>query len=574
MKTVEDIKTLLGDLERKYQKRNSQFKIDEEMYWLTGTESDVEGTETIVFPIPHNVINTACDLLSSNPMRITVPAPSEHKKAKDKADKMERFLDIGWDRMMRDSGRRFVSDMAFHISLRGQGFARVLYDPELVKKEGEGDEREIIFKGFPIFCQVIDPFNVYPMIGVRGLEGYFIKMKVEAGSIMQQFPDVTLEHQEGDRKGEKLGWTDEITWVEYWDDEIKCFLADDQIAMEPTKHKYGFCPGVYYWGRAVPSKDPEKQSVSMLFGLRGVLRRMNRIATMVATGMYEQAMATLIVETERPKEIEIDTTPGFTNFILPEEDVYYLAKGQLSSENFAVKLIDMLQDQAFQSTFPPVVTGSAPWSGTPGYAISLLTHSGKLKIAPLKDQLEWALSNLNEHILRLVEVIGEKIPIQGVRAGTTYDMKFGPEDVAGYYSNVTKLEVDLPQDEMKNMQLARIATEGPAPLLSFQTAREKLLHIQSPAKEQIRIDMEWILANPVLKEALAAMLADEYGYLEEFKRLMEAQKGAPEVGFAQPGQGPGVPPGVAPPGVSAVGQPSPGPRPGIEGGQGIQVPTV
>jgi len=90
----------------------------------------------------------------------------------------------------------------------------------------------------------------------------------------------------------------------------------------------------------------------------------------------------------------------------------------------------------------------------------LLTHSGKLKIAPLKEQLEWALSNLNEHILRLVEVIGEEIPVQGVRAGTTYNIKFGPDDVKGYYSNVVKLEVDLPQDEMRNIQMARLARRG------------------------------------------------------------------------------------------------------------------
>lgn len=582
MKTVEEIKTLLTHLTTKYQKRNSQFKIDEEMYWLTGSESDVEGTETIIFPIPHNVINTACDLLSSNPMRITVPPASEHAKPKARADKMEDFLDIAWDRMQRDSGRRFISDMAYYSALRGQFFARVLYDPDLVNVTGEGDEREVAFKGFPIFCQIIDPYNVYPMIGTRGLEGYVIDMQVEAGPIMQQF-DVVLENE----KGEKKEWTDEIRWVEYWDDETKCFLAgtegglrpisvsgtnkDGSKVRGPIKHDYKFCPGIYGWGRTVPSKDPEKQGVSMLFGLRGIGRRMNRFATMVATSLYEHAMGTIIVTTDRP-DLELDMTAGAINYLLQEEKAEWFAKSQLGSEQLANRLIEMLQDQAFQTTFPPVVTGSAPWSGTPGYAISLLTHSGKLKIAPLKEQLEWALSGLNEHILRLVEVIAEQIPIQGVRAGTTYDMKFGPGDVKGYYSNVVKLEVDLPQDEMRNLQMARLATQGPSPLASKQTAREKWLKMQSPAKEQIRIDIERLLEAPVIQQALSMMLADEYGYLEEFKQFMaqmEAERTPPEVGFGQPGEGPGVPAEVAPPGMSAVGRPSPGPRPG-EAGQGTR----
>jgi len=570
MKTVEEIRELVVQLDRKYQKRNDQFKIDERMYWLEGEESEVEGTETIIFPIPHNVINTACDLLSSNPMRITVPPPSEHKKPKDRADKMENFLDIAWDRMQRDANRRFISDMAFFISLRGQMFARVLYDPDLIGTDGEGDDRAVTFKGLPIFCQIIDPFNVYPLIGSRGLESYIIKMTVEAGPIMQQF-DVSLKHEEGDLAGEELEWTDEIEWVEYWDDEMKCFLANSQEVMAPTKHEYGFCPGVYGWGRTVPSKDPEKQGVSMLFGLRGIVRRMNRLATMVATSVYENALGTIIVHSDRGEEVQLDMTPGSINYLFQEEKAEWFAKGQLSSEQLVLRLNDVLQDQAFQSTFPPVVTGATPWAGTPGYAISLLTHSGKLKIAPLKEQLEWALSNLNEHILRLVEVIGEKIPIQGVRAGTTYDMKFGPGDVKGYYSNVVKLEVDMPQDEMRNMQMARLATEGPDPILSKETSREKYLKIQSPAKEQQRIDLEWIIGNPAIREALAALLAIEYGYLPKPPGAEEREK-APGPPVGAPEQGLGVPAQVLPPGETPIGQPSPGPRP--PGTQGMQVPMV
>jgi len=90
-------------------------------------------------------------------------------------------------------------------------------------------------------------------------------------------------------------------------------------------------------------------------------------------------------------------------------------------------------------------------------------------------------------------------------------MKFGPGDVKGYYSNVVKLEVDMPQDEMRNMQMARLATEGPDPILSKETSREKYLKIQSPAKEQQRIDLEWIIGNPAIREALAALLATAWG---------------------------------------------------------------
>ena len=559
MKTVEDIKKLAGQLESKFQRRNDQFKIDEEMYWLTGVESEVEGTETIIFPIPHNVINTACDILSSNPPRITVPPPSEHEKPKKRADEMEQFLNIAWDRMQRDSGRRYISDMAFYAALRGEFFARVLFDPDLMDTTGEGDERITKFKGFPIFCQVIDPYNVYPMIGSRGLEGYIIKQKVEAGPIMQQF-DIELTKTEKGKEDQRLDWTDEISWTEYWDDEIKCFLAEDKVVMEPTEHEYGFCPGVYRWGRALPTSglDPRKQSVSMLFALRGVLRRMNRMATMVATSLYEYAMGTILISSDRGEEIKLDMTPGSTNYKLIEEKVEWFAKSQLSSEQLASRLIEMLQDQAFQSSFPPVVTGSAPWAGTPGYAISLLTHSGKLKIAPIKDQVEWALSGLNEHILRLVEVIGEKIPIQGARGGTVYDMKFGPSDVAGYYSNIVKLEVDLPEDAAKNMQIARLATEGPTPLLSRQTAREELLHIQSPMKEQERVDVEWLLGNEVLRQAVAARIAEEYGYMPQPPKQPETPPGAP---WGEPPQGIGVPAGIVPPGMQPVGSPSPGPLP-------------
>jgi len=132
--------------------------------------------------------------------------------------------------------------------------------------------------------------------------------------------------------------------------------------MAPTEHKYGFCPGVYYWGRAIPSKDPEKQSVSMLFGLRGITRRMNRMATMVATTLYEHAMGTILVSTER-EDFQLDMTPGSTNYKYPEETVEWFAKSQLASEQLAQRLIDMLQDQAFQTTFPPVVTGSAALVG-------------------------------------------------------------------------------------------------------------------------------------------------------------------------------------------------------------------
>lgn len=564
MITVDDVKELTTQLETKYAKRNSQFKIDERLYWLEGEESEVEGTETIIFPIPHNVINTACDLLSSNPMRIKVPPVSEALQPKKRADKMEQFLDLAWDRMQRDAGRRYISDMAYFSALRGQFFARMLYDPDLIEtieeeKESEEEERIVKFRGFPIFCQVIDPYNVYPLLGVRGLEGYIIKMRTEAGPIMQQFGK-PLYHTAGEKEGELLDWTDEIDWVEYWDDEVKCFLANNEpvLAKDVTEHKYGFCPGIYGWGRAVPSSIAEKQGVSMLFGLRGILRRMNRMATMVATTLYEYAMGWINVYSDRGEEISVDTTPGATNYFLQEERMEWFSKGNIASEQLARQIVEMLQDQAFQSTFPPVVTGGTPWAGTPGYAISLLTHSGKLKIAPLKEQLEWALSGLNEHILRLVEVIGEQIPIQGARAGTVYDMKFGPADVKGYYSNIVKLEVDLPEDEARKMQVVRLATEGPNPIWSKYTGRE-YLGMQSPTQEQERIDVEWLISNPAIREALARQIALELGYMPP-PSTIEAQKepGAP-VGV--PAEGLGVPAEVLPPGLSLVGQPSPGPRP-------------
>jgi hypothetical protein len=141
----------------------------------------------------------------------------------------------------------------------------------------------------------------------------------------------------------------------------------------------------------------------------------------------------------------------------------------------------------------------------------------------------------------------------------TIQESIGPKDIDGYYANIVRIAPDLPQDRIREMQTAMMATQAERPLLSRETAFTEILHGESWSQEQQRILIDMALNSPELQKLLAFESLRKLGYIDD---ILEALKAAgPPPSAAPPGQAPGQmgpypgPPEGAMP-VAEVGVPS------------------
>ena len=252
--SVEEIKSIVDKCEKRYYQIHQAFKQDETFYELNFHDRlnlpDEYARDAVVLPTGRDMVDAAVDHSDITNARVFVNRKGVTKSSDENAEMMRKFY-LGL--IYRTNIESPISPWrvaAKHFWLHGISYLKTLWDADRwpdkpIQKKGESDEayKERIDEwqghtelSVPIIIQAVnpknvmaDPFHIVPQF-------YIEKHERLAYNIKQRYPHWNLE-VDGDK---------EVEWVEFWDGEYKCFLADGEpvLKVPVVPHKYGLLPYV------------------------------------------------------------------------------------------------------------------------------------------------------------------------------------------------------------------------------------------------------------------------------------------------------------------------------------------
>jgi len=300
----------------------------------------------------------------------------------------------------------------------------------------------------------------------------------------------------------------------------------------------------------------------MLSGVQALAHNLDTAFSILATAGWQVVVGGVNVFSDNygaANGKQYNTTPGSVNYFASNDRVEPYQRAALPSD--FLELVQLWL-QAYQAgTFPFAMFGQAPGSMA-GYAINMLTQSGRRSIAPIWKAIESAYEGAFYNAITLCRefvapLLGtDEIPLfvsdtarvgerdRRVKRTLKLDVsKTGPE-----WACEVRLADPMPQDEAANLRMALEATKGG--LLSQQTALTKFQVVDDALAEMERLAVEGIFKQ--LSPLEAVKLARERGYVPQKLELPQGWK------LGQDGQ---IMPDLQPPQTLGAGLPQPNAQP-------------
>jgi hypothetical protein len=592
--TAEELLDLCKDTIKKHGRRDTALKELEDYYFLELTKEEEQRAKDDAIELvrgPHgtNAVDLVQDVLLGADVTVTVPARSENVTDKKHADQAEKFLRSCRQQSERAQRQSLLGQGAWNVSMRATLAGRVICRDKMFKKKGATQEEKWeMGEKIPIAMQLRDPRFIYPEFGVDGLQFICEQWRRTVQDIRASIgPDLLPE--------KKL--TEEVDWLEYWDDTHYCWWANGSPVPQPEEigggdgpweHRYGGNPYAFEFARQTGKMQPEKRARPLLEGLKGTVDKMDMLESMSMTHVAQYIGSSLVVKSHSDDDVDVDLRPGAVNQILPDESIDFLYAGRAPFElNDSLGRFQVLFERG---TFPGTMFGEDPGRVVAGYAISLLNQSGQMRLGPMVDCMERFLGSMYSNVLMIAEnylqaLIDGPIPFyeyidKDTGEGDSYrarsEQEFDAKKLAGHYHVDVGIGELLPGDEQANLNLAERARAPGAdgrPLLSWETVLEKYELGKSAGEERDRIDRElaWnhpdvvFLREKILVARLIKEMEDELADLdidpeEALAEAKAAQQPAPMPVAEMPPGGQGVAPeamGPPPPPEAQMQQPQP-----------------
>ena len=509
-----------------YSERDTMLDKLEDYYFVELTDEEqnpAEGIEVVKLPLGTNVIDLIQDLVANAEYTISVPALGTKPTHRANADSTEKFLHAVLDQSGRAQRQDLTGRAAWIGSMRGAVAGRVQVVDGWFSRD-EKNKREIGRK-LPILVQLRDPRSMYPEFGLDGLTYVVEKSTRAVRDVRKSYGEKMLEGKEP---------SEEVEWIEYWDDKVFCYWAGGQPCrragkggMGPWPHLYGGMPYVYEFTRQTGRLEPEKRARPFLEAMTEVIDRLNMLMSQDATFAAQTIGTAWMVISEtigQENGPDLDLGNGAMNYLQPGEDIRPIQAGRKPPEiaELQMKLDAVLE----RGTFPGSLYGEDPGRVMAGYAINLLNQSGQVKLNPIVTAIERLIASLCENVLMVAEhyvsrMVDGPIPfywvddLEGEDGDTVRgqkEHKFDADNLKGIYRVEVNIGDLMPADEAANMQLAQQARAPGVhglPLLSDETIADKYLKVRSPADERERIAREMARNDPEVLALERAVLVAE-----------------------------------------------------------------
>lgn len=414
-------------------------------------------------PTAASLVNDSADHLAGNNPTFQVQPVKPSQKSNVDRDRIQGALNGLWSRLSKQYGKALHRTLAMHGGWSGMMCARVM-----VRENWNFEApswRDLVW-------QPVDPRYVFPDPGSLGGEFVIFRMRRTVGSVRQMWGDWEGEWYEpgssdafigqntntARRLPERLPDTAMVDWIEYWDDEVKCYIANghpvfrQKYGRDIIPHLLGCNPFIIRAaGYGNDTGEAHERFRSMLYSVFHLLEAEARLLVQLKWIVEDIAWPTFLA----PKSMKgVNLIPGTVNFVPDPEAIkaFKAVREDAVQPRAITDLLDRISGMIERATYPVVINGQAPRGITAGYPIAILSTQAKLKFAAPSDALQDMMQELANKTLKVIE---SRIQQRVECLDGNY---LEPEDHDKYLGRISaELEPSLPQDKAALLGLLEFA---------------------------------------------------------------------------------------------------------------------
>lgn len=413
------------------------------------------------------------------PVAIEVPPQEESKRAKQRADKVEKALYAIWEANRMDQQLLVIG---CYLSLFGVFVMRAFPDPEWVGK---------------VRLYACDPRECYPELSARGWQ-----------TIRRMFWEHWLLGEELKELYPRAKGTYEAlrTYlvVECWDAEHYWLIAGESgEVLLHAEHGLSRVPFSYAQNRPLPKKEYGLSDVEHTVGLEDVF---NELLSAQADIAEYYADPTVVIRGQR-FGTELRPGPGGAIHVDQGGDAKFLQhEGTPPSTEAVLSRVLSLHAELAGVTEPLMGKTGAGGARTGAGVTRLLVSGQTPRLAMKETQAGGALSDINEVVLRMLETLwGEGgVRLSGQRKRQPFEVELKASDIGGHYKSFINWGPGIFDYAQRLQSALQMVGAG---LKSRHTAMEEL-GIRSPTDERKRI-LEEQKSDLEAQQALAKLAAGQ-----------------------------------------------------------------
>ena len=307
-----------------------------------------------------------------------------------------------------------------------------------------------------------------------------------------------------------ISTSENVTFMEYWDDTWCGRMVDGEWIWGPYKHGYGFNPYIKVQPAASLDYDvgePERRYQGILKPVHNLLDSESRLITQYEAILRQYAWRTIdFYGPASSAEATMDEYELFASKNWVRPNVQIEASPLAMPPQEILQQLGMVQTMIEEATFPNVVRGMRPSGVSTGFALSVLAGTGRLVFGKYADAMARGMEQANMRFLKLVnnKAMG-KVTVHARNAVHEFDQSIAPDDIKDFFENSVTLKAEAPEEREREALLALRLWNGGQGLISLYEAQRRV-GITNPLEEQNQQAAERLL--DAAREQQAAEVAE------------------------------------------------------------------
>lgn len=430
--------------------------------------------------------------------------PAETMRGEQRAEALELLCRSVFEQSNREAAMPVLRSAANDAFRVGMFCLKTLRDDSRWphKLPDNADEREYMMAmralNSPFIVRRVNPTSIIfdPSENSSCPTWVIEKYKRTAGSLKARFPMVSVLNKFEDQE--------EVTWMEYWDDEWRSFWCND-TEIATVRHGWGFCPyTVGYSGFGIETGAGfsaadltgtiAERAVPILFGVKHLLFAESEILTQIVTAGAEVAYNNPVVKSDDdPAMVKARAVfqPGAATILKKDDELDWPPMRPGLAQLY--QNLQVVRDLIAEGTYPPSVMGRRQPGLSSGYDRALAIGTGGKSFAGTLESLNGAGTIICSWLARLLETMTEPVSIYGLsKEGSATYKSISPDVVKHFYFCKFELKPNEPEDEERK-QLTGMTLLNSGKFDEFPIM-EKYFGITDPRKNMVKRIAQQIVA--------------------------------------------------------------------------------
>lgn len=466
------VKSHAKDMESADQTRLEVFDGMDDMYMMTSSKLPSEDwIKKTISPAARNKEDGMFRLLAGTDPVWSVPRETNAPSVRKLSSMLERAAKTIWDQAGQialkprhyDAIRSGIHYGEIHILVHS---TKSMLD---LSKPGTGSYKRAqdINQRTPVLFDIVNPRDGHPQWGTSGLLAYYSRRRIKVAEIRERFPDALPGRKTTDLVDLHDYWS--LDWHVVWTDaDPEPYVAEpNEEALIPVVAV--LCEGGYLFN--INGQDNSRQPFLYTAWKSSIWERLNLFLTVSSSLIFYLGSKPIMVY-EGPSEdapVVDRSEPGGMIMLKPGERLTPLMEKVLDPA--LLQMSGVFEANFEDSTLFKTALGGIVSAGDSFSKVSLQAQQGRLPTIVYQRMISMAIGEAMRIGFKIAKRDKVKINAQGKNGLQQLE----PAKIPDQFDLVAKLEVNLPQDDRLNAQVAAQGIQGG--LWSKAYAREAFLQI-------------------------------------------------------------------------------------------------